>query len=298
MEGSKKRVISVIVVGVLAAGLTGMAAYSQKQNPLKYGEYMPTQCIFAQETLAVGDSPGFSSYFEEDTKLVLQRGLLTVEYPTFADDVCENALYRVNPDVQELTDRLDEFGFEFPADEPVLYDVSDGEKLRYKMIVGEDVVWLIRPMGRFPEAGELRKNFIATLTEYMLPEHVYTNDEPYTYPVTTKSAEWKDLKTHEDKEKVCQIPEDVLEDMTTRALLETVIYYPLVKDFEVDDNREVSCKYVYDTFNGLRELAARDDFDWECRRKIHEIESNYNDLSDEMRYRYVCLTYFHMFAPR
>ena len=288
-----------MLVGVFAVGLMGSVVYFQKENPLKYGDYWPTQCFLVRDTMPAADFKGYSSYWEEDSKLVLEKNELAVENTSFADDVCENASYRRDPDAKILMEKLEKYGFDFPGEEdPVVYNVSDAEKLRFKMVVGENVVWLMRPMVAFPEDALLEINDIATLTEYKPTEHVYTNDEPYTYPVTTKSPEWKTLKTHEEKEKVCQIPEDVMAEMTTRALLETVMYYPLVKDFEVDDNREVSCQYVYDTFNGLRELTARDDFDWECRRKIYQMESNYQDLSNEMIYRYVCLTYFHLYAPR
>ncbi len=59
----------------------------------------------------------------------------------------------------------------------------------------------------------------------------YTDNEPYKYPITPGSDEWKQLKNHDEMIDNCQIPETKLKMLTTNALVETVLEYPLRLDF-------------------------------------------------------------------
>ena len=60
--------------------------------------------------------------------------------------------------------------------------------------------------------------------------NVYDIDEPYVYPIVPGTPEWVALDSRVTKGQVCQIPEDILSRMTTSALLETVLDYPLLGD--------------------------------------------------------------------
>ena len=54
-----------------------------------------------------------------------------------------------------------------------------------------------------------------------------TDNVPYDFPVTQNDSEWAEFTTKQEMLDVCQIPQDKLESMTTTALLETVLDYPL-----------------------------------------------------------------------
>ena len=64
---------------------------------------------------------------------------------------------------------------------------------------------------------------------------------------------------HAEKVDLCQIPEDILSLMTTEALAETVLSYPLLLDMYVWDSTTTGYKVIAATFNGLAELERRPD---------------------------------------
>lgn len=87
----------------------------------------------------------------------------------------------------------------------------------------------------------------------------YTITESYSYPVALGTDKWRALKTHVEKMAVCKIPEGILQKMTAKALVETVLKYPLLVDMFAWDTPESGYQAVYEQFNGLQELACRPD---------------------------------------
>ncbi len=87
----------------------------------------------------------------------------------------------------------------------------------------------------------------------------YSITEAYQYPVVPGMEEWKKLNSLQEKAEACQIPEDILGDMTTEALIETVVNYPLFINVFAYDNKKTGLEHVKDYFNGLQELYERDD---------------------------------------
>ena len=87
----------------------------------------------------------------------------------------------------------------------------------------------------------------------------YTIDEPYEYPIQPGTDEWFAIESHADKVEMLQIPQEVLENMTTRALVESVVNYPYFPDMDTFSTPEQGYRAVRDGFNGLQELEARPD---------------------------------------
>lgn len=87
----------------------------------------------------------------------------------------------------------------------------------------------------------------------------YTIDTPYQYPLIPGTDEWKTLTNHAEKVDLCQIPEDILPLMTTEALAETVLSYPLLSDMYVWNSSTIGYEVIAATFNGLAELEHRPD---------------------------------------
>lgn len=89
----------------------------------------------------------------------------------------------------------------------------------------------------------------------------YSIDTPYAYPVTTDMPEWASLGSLSQKLEACQIPEDILPELTTPALIETVLDYPLAVNLyayvEPFKGLEVGAETVSRQFNGLAELLRR-----------------------------------------
>ncbi len=88
---------------------------------------------------------------------------------------------------------------------------------------------------------------------------VYTITGAYQYPVTPENkAEWKKLTTIMEKKEVCQIPKNVVQNMTTEALVATVLAYPIFPPEELFTNRAQALNGYLD-FNGFIELFSRND---------------------------------------
>lgn len=82
---------------------------------------------------------------------------------------------------------------------------------------------------------------------------------PYTFPIRPGSPEWAQFSSKRQKITVSQIPERKLKNMTTKALLETVIDYPLIMSFYAFNNIESACDTMAGDFNGFGELVSRSD---------------------------------------
>lgn len=88
----------------------------------------------------------------------------------------------------------------------------------------------------------------------------YPIDEPYEYPVVPGTDEWKALDNNIDKLRVCMIPEDILSRMTTEALLESLLSYPMMVNMFVWEVPQKGYEYILRNFNGMQELVEREDF--------------------------------------
>jgi len=86
-----------------------------------------------------------------------------------------------------------------------------------------------------------------------------STSDAYDYPIKSGTDEWKAFTTHEEMLRACQIPEELLHRMSTTALVETVLNYPLSADWWSYDSFEIGIKRVADQFNGLSELLSRKD---------------------------------------
>ena len=83
--------------------------------------------------------------------------------------------------------------------------------------------------------------------------------DAYDYPIKPGMDEWKAFGSHEEMLKACQIPERLLDGMSTTGLVETVLNYPLAGDWWAYDSAEIGIEGVREQFNGLSELLSRND---------------------------------------
>lgn len=83
--------------------------------------------------------------------------------------------------------------------------------------------------------------------------------DAYDYPIKPGTEEWKAFTTHDEMLKACQIPENILKNMSTAGLVETVLNYPLYGDIRAYDSLQMGFDHVSARFNGLKELLNRKD---------------------------------------
>lgn len=139
--------------------------------------------------------------------------------------------------------------------------------------------------------------FVATIGAAENTEPQYTIDTPYEYPILPGTQEWIDLGNVVDRREACQIPEEILHNMTTDALVETVVCYPFRSDMYAFNDFQTGYETIKRRFNGLQELERRTDCldallrysqisyasnDTETEWKHHIADSFYLGISGEL----------------
>lgn len=87
----------------------------------------------------------------------------------------------------------------------------------------------------------------------------YTVDTAYEYPIVPGTPEWNELNSLDEKIAACHVDDNLLASMTTPALLETVLNYPLLINMYAYSYPEMGINSVAQYFNGLNLLFARND---------------------------------------
>lgn len=81
----------------------------------------------------------------------------------------------------------------------------------------------------------------------------------YEFPVQKGTEEWAKLTTRAQQIAATQIPKEILVNMNTADLLETVLNYPLLIDVTLFNSFTEGVEAVARNFNGMTELLSRDD---------------------------------------
>jgi len=80
----------------------------------------------------------------------------------------------------------------------------------------------------------------------------------WDYPIKPKSEEWKELKSYKAKVEVCQIPENILQNINTNDLIILCLQYPfLYNEFAFNDIND-GVEKLFTDFNGIREFSKRE----------------------------------------
>ncbi len=90
------------------------------------------------------------------------------------------------------------------------------------------------------------------------------NETLYEYPIKPNTNEWKSFKTTGEMYEATQIPEEILDEMSTEVLLNSVMNHPLI--FSVlfcHENHQKGIEVFANNFNGMSELLERSDFEAE-----------------------------------
>ncbi len=87
----------------------------------------------------------------------------------------------------------------------------------------------------------------------------YTIEKPYDYPIKPGMSEWAEFQTGQEMLDACQIPVEVLSKLTTEALVETCVNYPLAINYSASNNERDAISFMIESFNGLKELSNRKD---------------------------------------
>ncbi len=88
----------------------------------------------------------------------------------------------------------------------------------------------------------------------------YFITEAYEYPMTQDSVEWQSLETPEERKEAFSVPDEIINRMSTEALMETVLTNPYFADIWAFDSIETGIEVVSSYVDGLAELIVREDF--------------------------------------
>ncbi len=82
---------------------------------------------------------------------------------------------------------------------------------------------------------------------------------PYQYPIVPGTKEWADLDSMPEKIAVTHVDPEILRKMSTPALVETVVTYPLFICVHAYETLETGVREVSEYFKGIEELCNRTD---------------------------------------
>lgn len=84
----------------------------------------------------------------------------------------------------------------------------------------------------------------------------YTNVS-FSFDSVTNPTVWKRFQNLEEMQAACQIPQKVLEKMSTDNLIQACMNYPLYAIYAAYNNEMDGIKVITDNFNGFKELQKR-----------------------------------------
>lgn len=96
--------------------------------------------------------------------------------------------------------------------------------------------------------------------------------QTFSFDSVIKPEIWKTFQTLEEMQSACQIPDDVLPNLSTEELVQICMDYPLFGNFSAYNDELVGIKKVMDGFNGFTELKKRTD----AAEKLLDLYENVN----------------------
>jgi hypothetical protein len=97
-----------------------------------------------------------------------------------------------------------------------------------------------------------------------------TNNIDWDYPIKPGTEDWTTLKSGQEMIEVCQIPETILENLSTSRLAYLCLNYPLLGDILFFDNYQEGFEKISANFNGFSELFEREDAGTELLKLYQE----------------------------
>ena len=101
----------------------------------------------------------------------------------------------------------------------------------------------------------------------------YPISEPYQYPIVPETDAWLALESNIDKIDACVVPDEIIAQMSTDALLETFLTHPLATNIfaykDYNNGFDVFKEYYH---SGLAELVQREDIKKSILKAYNKIE--------------------------
>jgi hypothetical protein len=85
------------------------------------------------------------------------------------------------------------------------------------------------------------------------------NKMSWDFPIKPGSSEWKNAKSYKERLNLYNIPEDILNKLSTSELVKTCLNYPEYRLIFTCNDLQSGYDYIKSEFNGFKELEARID---------------------------------------
>jgi hypothetical protein len=130
----------------------------------------------------------------------------------------------------------------------------------------------------------------------VLAQETYTITRPYNFPIKPGTQEWAGLNGHIEKVLACEIPVGFAKKMTTEALIQTCMDYPLYGNVSAYYGNQKSLDTFFNSFYGHKELATRMD----APAKLLAYYRNYTETVGQTNrlFNSVVSEYIHWFIKR
>lgn len=132
-------------------------------------------------------------------------------------------------------------------------------------------------------------SFLMVISSNIYAYAAYDIDEPsvqnnYQYKITSDSAEWKTLNSHDEMVAACQIADDEIQEMTTDMLVSAYLNYPLLGDMYAYNSIETGFAALRKQCNVLDELLTREDVGEVLLKRYENIKLCDLDSSNRVSY--------------
>lgn len=119
--------------------------------------------------------------------------------------------------------------------------------------------WIIVAIGTIASVSFFSSLLVQAQKNYQ--EYVLTDDSQAVafYEEVMNQPEWSNEISRVKRGEMLQLPEDMIENMNTSVLIDAVLDYPYFIDVYAFDNYQWGMDTMYDSFNGIRALAKRED---------------------------------------
>jgi hypothetical protein len=105
---------------------------------------------------------------------------------------------------------------------------------------------------------------------------------PYVFPIKPGSEKWQSFKSITDMYNACQVPADILSNLTTQALLQTCLSYPATGVLFIHNTPQQGFDEWKNNFNGINELYKRQDAATELLTTYKNFDVKaYNNLKED-----------------
>ena len=109
-----------------------------------------------------------------------------------------------------------------------------------------------------------------------------TETATWDFPVKPGTQEWASFTTSQQMLDACQIPQKVLETLSTKELANVCLNYPLFIEYTALDDERKAISSMIENFNGLKELSKRKD----GTQELINLYKEYPVMPDENQNRF------------